>query len=87
LPLRVVHLRGNRVTRGKPVDVADEPTNRLLPDFYRTWLAQSKGAALREARLLRDSGWLRHDHHARRRGVTPRASCVLAGFALFGEPD
>ena len=26
-------------------DVADEPTNRLLPDFYRTWLAENRRAA------------------------------------------
>ncbi len=33
-------------------DVADEPTNRLLPGFYRGWLGgQSKARALRAAQL------------------------------------
>jgi CHAT domain-containing protein len=33
-------------------DVADEPTSRLLPDFYRAWFGgQSKARALRAAQL------------------------------------
>jgi CHAT domain-containing protein len=72
-------------------DVADEPTNRLLPDFYRRWLSgQSKARALREAqlRLLRDL------RAAKVQIETPVGKALLpehpvfwAGFALFGEPD
>ena len=33
-------------------DVADQPTNRLLPAFYRSWIGgQTKAAALRTAQL------------------------------------
>ena len=72
-------------------DVADQPANRLLPDFYRTWLGgASKARALRGAqlRLLRElrAGTLQVD--------TPLGTIRLpehpvfwAGFALFGEPD
>jgi CHAT domain-containing protein len=72
-------------------DVADEPTNRLLPNFYRAWLAgESKARALRGAqlRLLRDlrAGRVRIDTPA---GVVsiPEHPVFWAGFALFGEPD
>jgi CHAT domain-containing protein len=72
-------------------DVADEPTNRLLPDFYKTWLAgESKSRALRAAqlRLLRDlrAGRVRITTPA---GVVsiPEHPVFWAGFALFGEPE
>ena len=72
-------------------DVADEPTNRLLPDFYRAWLSgQSKARALRQAQL----GLLRELRAGRVRLSTPAGVMSLpehpvfwAGFALFGEPD
>lgn len=72
-------------------DVADEPTNRLLPDFYRSWLGgRSKGRALREAQLR----LLRELRAGRLRISTPAGEVTLpehpvfwAGFALFGEPD
>jgi CHAT domain-containing protein len=72
-------------------DVADEPTNRLLPDFYRGWLGgASKGRALRNAqlRLLRDlrAGRVRIDPPAGVVGL-PEHPVFWAGFALFGEPD
>ena len=72
-------------------DVADEPTNRLLPDFYRTWLAgESKSRALRTAqlRLLRDlrAGRVRINTAAGEVAV-PEHPVFWAGFALFGEPD
>jgi CHAT domain-containing protein len=72
-------------------DVADEPTNRLLPDFYRSWLrGNSKSRALRGAqlRLLRDlrAGRVTINTPA---GVVsiPEHPVFWAGFALFGEPD
>jgi CHAT domain-containing protein/tetratricopeptide (TPR) repeat protein len=72
-------------------DVADEPTSRLLPDFYRAWLGgQSKSAALRGAqlRLLRDlrAGRVQASTPA---GIVsiPEHPVFWAGFALFGEPD
>jgi CHAT domain-containing protein len=72
-------------------DVADEPTNRLLPDFYRSWLrGDSKSRALRGAqlRLLRDlrAGRVTINTPA---GVVsiPEHPVFWAGFALFGEPD
>jgi CHAT domain-containing protein/tetratricopeptide (TPR) repeat protein len=72
-------------------DVADEPTNRLLPDFYRSWLAgASKSRALRSAqlRLLRDlrAGRVTIDTPA---GIVsiPEHPVFWAGFALFGEPE
>ena len=72
-------------------DVADEPTNRLLPDFYRSWLGgASKSRALRGAqlRLLRDlrAGRVTINTPA---GVVaiPEHPVFWAGFALFGEPE
>jgi len=72
-------------------DVADEPTNRLLPAFYRSWFGgASKARSLRTAqlRLLRD---LRAGNV---RILTPVGSVTLpehpvfwAGFVLVGEPD
>jgi CHAT domain-containing protein/tetratricopeptide (TPR) repeat protein len=72
-------------------DVADEPTNRLLPDFYRTWLnGNSKSRALRAAqlRLLRDlrAGRVRINTAAGEVAV-PEHPVFWAGFALFGEPE
>jgi CHAT domain-containing protein len=72
-------------------DVADEPTNRLLPAFYRSWLGgQSKARALRAAQLQ-----LLADLRAGRVQLQTAAGAVVlpehpafwAGFALIGEPD
>jgi CHAT domain-containing protein len=72
-------------------DVADEPTNRLLPAFYRSWLGgQSKARALRAAQLE-----LLADLRAGRVQLQTAAGSVVlpehpafwAGFALIGEPD
>jgi len=72
-------------------DVADQPTNRLLPDFYRSWIGgQSKARALRAAALS-----LLRDLRAGRVEVPTSAGVVRvpehpvfwAGFALIGEPD
>jgi CHAT domain-containing protein/Flp pilus assembly protein TadD len=72
-------------------DVADEPTNRLLPDFYRSWLGgQSKARALRAAqlRLLRDLRDGRIQIRTAAGMVTlPEHPVFWAGFALIGEPD
>jgi CHAT domain-containing protein len=72
-------------------DVADEPVNRLLPDFYRAWLGgESKAVALRTAQL----GLLRELRAGRVQLSTRLGPISLsehpvfwAGFALFGEPD
>jgi CHAT domain-containing protein len=71
-------------------DVADEPTNRLVPAFYRAWLdGAEKAAALRSAQLH-----LLQDLRAGRVKVTTELGPVMltehpvfwAGFLLFGEP-
>ena len=72
-------------------DVADEPSNRLMPDFYQAWVGgATKAAALRQAqlRLLADL------RRGQMRVTTPVGPVVIpehpvfwAGFALFGEPD
>ena len=71
-------------------DVADEPTNRLLPDFYRSWLAgASKAEALRAAQLhvLRDLRAGRIQVTTPLGPVTlPEHPVFWAGFALIGEP-
>jgi CHAT domain-containing protein/tetratricopeptide (TPR) repeat protein len=72
-------------------DVADEPTNRLIPDFYRSWLrGMSKARALRAAqlRLLNDlrAGKVLIDTPAGRISL-PEHPVFWAGFALLGEPD
>jgi CHAT domain-containing protein/tetratricopeptide (TPR) repeat protein len=72
-------------------DVADEPTSRLLPDFYRSWLGgASKSRALRSAqlRLLRDlrAGRVRLNTAAGEVAI-PEHPVFWAGFALFGEPE
>ena len=72
-------------------DVADEPTNRLLPQFYRTWLSgATKARALRTAQL----SLLRDLRAGRIRIETPVGAVTLpehpmfwAGFAVIGEPD
>jgi CHAT domain-containing protein/tetratricopeptide (TPR) repeat protein len=72
-------------------DVADQPTNRLLPAFYRHWLkAEDKAAALRAAQLA-----LMRSLRAGTVKVTlPAGTFVLpedpafwAPFVLLGEPD
>jgi CHAT domain-containing protein len=72
-------------------DVADEPTSRMLPAFYRTWLAgSSKAGSLRHAQLqlLADlrAGRVRVDTKA---GpvVVPERPVFWAGFVLIGEPQ
>jgi CHAT domain-containing protein len=72
-------------------DVADEPTNRLLPEFYRAWLGgRSKARALRAAQLrllsaLR-AGKVQISTAA---GVVslPDHPVFWAGFALIGDPE
>jgi CHAT domain-containing protein/tetratricopeptide (TPR) repeat protein len=72
-------------------DVADEPTNRLLPAFYRAWLTGApKAEALRRAQLT----LLRDLRNGRVRIQTPVGVVALpehpvfwAGFAVFGEPN
>jgi CHAT domain-containing protein len=72
-------------------DVADEPTNRLLPAFYKSWLGgQSKARALRAAQLelladLRAGRVLLQT--AAGPVVLPEHPAFWAGFALIGEPD
>jgi CHAT domain-containing protein len=71
-------------------DVADEPTNRLLPAFYRAWLGgASKARALRTAQL----GLMNDLRAGKIHIVTPAGLVSLpehpvfwAGFALLGEP-
>jgi len=72
-------------------DVADQPTNRLLPDFYRAWLGgATKARALRSAQLR-----LLRDRRANKIPIgTPLGKVLLsehpvfwAGCELFGEPD
>lgn len=72
-------------------DVADAPTSRLLPAFYRTWLAgASKARSLRRAQLqlLADlrAGKVRVETKA---GpiVLPEHPMFWAGFVLIGEPE
>jgi len=72
-------------------DVADEPTNRLLPQFYRAWLGgASKARALRAAqlRLLAElrAGTVRIETPAGPVSL-PEHPVFWAGFALIGEPD
>jgi CHAT domain-containing protein/Tfp pilus assembly protein PilF len=72
-------------------DVADEPTNRLLPTFYRSWLGgMSKARSLRAAqlRLLRE---LRAGAVSVATPIgpvkVPEHPVFWAGFVLVGEPD
>jgi CHAT domain-containing protein/tetratricopeptide (TPR) repeat protein len=71
-------------------DVADEPTARLLPDFYRNLIAgQSRAEALRNAQLSLISD-LRHGKVAVRTAdgsvVLSEAPLFWAAFSLSGEP-
>jgi CHAT domain-containing protein len=72
-------------------DVADEPTNRLLPAFYRAWFGgQSKARALRSAQLalLRDLRAGKVQLKTPAGLVTlPEHPVFWAGFALIGEAD
>jgi CHAT domain-containing protein len=72
-------------------DVADEPTNRLIPAFYRSWMnGASKARALRAAQLalLKElrAGRVQIDTPAGRVSL-PDSPVFWAGFALIGEPD
>lgn len=71
-------------------DVADQPSSRLVADFYRAWLrGKDKGEALRAAQLR-----LLHDLRLGRVSVKTSAGRVTlpehptfwAGFVLLGEP-
>ena len=72
-------------------DVADQPTNRLLPAFYRQWLKGSdKAAALRSAQLA----LIRSLRAGEVKVTLPVGTFVLpedpafwAAFVLLGEPD
>ncbi len=71
-------------------DVADEPTHRLLRDFYNAWTGgASKAAALRRAqlRLLADlrAGRVRVQSPVGEVPI-PEHPVFWAGFVLFGEP-
>ena len=71
-------------------DVADQPANRLLPDFYRGWIGgATKARALRSAqlRLLRDlrAGTVQVDTPLGKI-LLPEHPVFWAGFVLFGEP-
>lgn len=72
-------------------DVADQPTNQLLPAFYRHWLkGADKATALRAAQLS-----LMRDLRAGRVKVTlpvgtfvlPEDPAFWAAFVLLGEPE
>ena len=72
-------------------EVADEPSNRLLPAFYRAWFdGATKAAALRQAqlRLLAD---LRSGRVQVATAIgpvpVPEHPVFWAGFILYGEPD
>jgi CHAT domain-containing protein len=72
-------------------DVADAPTTRLLPAFYRAWLGGAdKAAALRTAQLqlLADLRAGRVAVHTKLgRVVLPEDPMFWAGFVLIGEGD
>ena len=72
-------------------DVADQPANRLIPGFYRSWLGgQSKARALRAAQLqlLRDLRAGKVQIQTPAGLVTlPEHPVFWAGFALIGEPE
>ncbi len=72
-------------------DVADQPTNRLMPEFYRSWFGGlSKASALRaaELKLLADlrAGRVKIDTPAGPL-IVPEHPVFWAGFALIGEPN
>ena len=72
-------------------EVADQPAERMLPEFYRAWFGgAAKAAALRDAQL----GLLRELRAGRVRVTTaigpvplPEHPVFWAGFILYGEPD
>jgi CHAT domain-containing protein len=72
-------------------DVADQPTNRLLPAFYRQWLnGADKATALRAAQL----SLIRSLRAGQVKVSLPAGTFVLpedpafwAAFVLLGEPD
>jgi CHAT domain-containing protein len=72
-------------------DVADAPTSRLLPAFYRAWLGGAdKASALRAAQLE----LIRELRAGRVRTSSPIGDITIpedpafwAGFELLGEPD
>ncbi len=72
-------------------DVADQPTNRLLPAFYRHWLkGADKASALRAAQL----SLIRGLRAGQVKVTLPAGTFVLpedpafwAAFVLLGEPD
>jgi CHAT domain-containing protein len=72
-------------------DVADQPTNQLLPAFYRAWLnGADKASALRTAQLA----LIRSLRAGQVRVTLPVGTFVLpedpafwAAFVLLGEPD
>jgi CHAT domain-containing protein len=72
-------------------DVADSPTNRLLPAFYRAWLGgMAKDAALRTAqlKLIADLRAGRVTVHTKiGNAVLPEDPAFWAGFVLLGEPQ
>jgi CHAT domain-containing protein/tetratricopeptide (TPR) repeat protein len=72
-------------------DVADSPTNRLLPAFYRAWLAGAdKASALRTAqlKLIADLRAGRVTVHTKLGDfVLPENPAFWAGFVLLGEAD
>ncbi len=71
-------------------DVADQPTNRLLPAFYRGWLqGADKAHALREAQLelIADLRAGKVVIHTAAGDITlPEDPAFWAGFVLLGEP-
>jgi len=72
-------------------DVADAPTSRLLPEFYRAWLnGADKARALRAAQLqlIRDLRAGRVKTPTALGQITiPEAPAFWAGFVLLGEPE
>jgi CHAT domain-containing protein len=72
-------------------DVVDAPTSRLLPAFYRAWLAGSdKARALRTAQLelIRDLRAGRVIVNTAAGAITvPEDPAFWAGFVLLGEPN
>jgi CHAT domain-containing protein/tetratricopeptide (TPR) repeat protein len=72
-------------------DVADQPTNQLLPAFYQAWLnGADKASALRAAQL----SLIRNLRAGRVKVATAAGTFVLnedpafwAAFVLLGEPD
>ena len=72
-------------------DVADEPTSRLLPAFYRSWLGgASKARSLRRAQLQLLADLRAGAVHVDTRAgpiVLPEHPMFWAGFILIGEPE